>query len=122
MTPKPPKPDTKAASSWITGGREELKNQSPAQRGIHPQAVAEPAPAGKPKAAPTRKRFTVNLEIDLIEEARRMVANSLGLTLTGLVEEALRKELAKREREAGGAIPRTASAPKKGRPVVLKKG
>jgi len=112
MTPK--KPDSRAAAGWIVGGVEELKNQTPAQRGM-----VRP-PEEKAKAVPSRKRFTVNLDLELIERARITVANTLGLTLTGLVEDALRKELAKMEKERGGAISGNVSAPKKGRPVVIK--
>jgi len=114
MTPKQ-KPDPKAAASWITKGRAELQAQTPAQRGFK-----EEDPAPKSKAVPTRKRFTVNMDLELIERARITVANTLGLTLTGLVEDALKKELAKIEKERGGVISGNVSAPKKGRPVILK--
>ena len=115
MTPtKPMKPDTKKAAAWITQGREELHAQSPAQRGI---AKKEPATAME---KPKRERFTVNLDPDLIEWARRAVVHTPGLTLTGLVEEAVTKELERREKKQGEPFPETTARPTKGRPVTLK--
>ena len=69
---------------------------------------------------PTRKRFTVNLDTDLIEWARQAVVFTPGLSLSGLVERALTSELERMVKSRGKAFPTTTFTPKKGRPVVLK--
>jgi hypothetical protein len=114
-TPKK-KPDTQAAASWITQGRAELHQQSPAQRGIQHPNSSQQEKVERPK----RERFTVNLDPSLIEWARRAVVHTLGLTLSGLMEEALTRELVRREKKNGEAFPTSAMTPKKGRPVKLK--
>ena len=102
------------AASWITQGRAELQAQTPAQRGIK---EAPEAPKRKGPAQPARERFTANLPPDLIEWARRAVVNSPGLTLTGLMERALSRELRQMEKDRGEPFPETFSKPKRGRPV-----
>ena len=116
MTTKTKKPDTKAAADWITKGRAELQAQTPAQRGYKEAAPAAPEKAPKPK----RERFTVNLSPDLIEWARRAVVFTPGQSLTGLMEEALTRELERLEKKRGDAFPETTATPKKGRPLTLK--
>jgi len=111
------KPDPKKAASWITGGREELKAQTPAQRGIHQAPPASPAVK---VAKPKRERFTVNLDPDLINWVRKAVVFTPGQSLTGLLEEALRRELERLEKKRGEAFPDTTATPKKGRPVTIK--
>ena len=110
MTPK--KRDFSAYSSFIERGVGELAKQTPEMRGIK-------VPPTK-KTQPNRERFTVNLPPDLIEWGRRAVVNTLGLTLTALIEEALTRELERREAKNGGPFPTTTETPKKGRPVKLK--
>jgi hypothetical protein len=66
-----------------------------------PQAVVE-EPAVP--LAPSRERVTIALPADLMERARNAVYWTPGATLAGLVEEAVRVELAKREAESGGAF------------------
>jgi len=100
---------------FIAKGNVEQDQLRPEQRGIHSPAVVP-----KEKAAATRKRFTVNLELSLIDQARNAVANTLGLTLSALVEQALRKELAELAKKRGTDHQVTPAAPKKGRPVVIK--
>lgn len=102
-------------SNFIEQGVGELAKQTPKQRGIK-----VPDQAGEKKAQPNRERFTVNLPPDLIEWARRAVVNTLGMTLTSLMEKALIKELERLENKNGGAFPTTTETPKKGRPVKLK--
>ena len=113
MTPKPKKLDSKAAAGWIVGGVEELKNQTPAQRGLQRPAEEKPKPR-------KRERFTVNLAPDLIEWARRAVVFTPGQSLTGLMEEALTHELERLEKKQGAPYPATTATPKKGRPITLK--
>jgi hypothetical protein len=105
-------------SAFIHQGTTELAKQTPAQRGIR-AAVKETT---EKTTKPNRERFTVNLPPDLIEWARRAVVHTLGLTLSGLMEEALTKELSLRERKNGEAFPTSARALKRGRPVRLKGG
>jgi hypothetical protein len=107
------KPAASDAASWITRGRAELQAQTPAQRGI--QEAPQEAP--KRKGQPTRERFTTNLPPDVIEWARRAVVFSPGLTLSGLVERALARELRQMEKERGEAFAKTFLKPKLGRPV-----
>ena len=118
MTAKTKKPDTKAAADWITKGRAELQAQTPAQRGFKEPATSAPAPEKAPR--PKRERFTVNLSPDLIEWARRAVVFTPGQSLTGLMEEALTRELERLEKKRGDAFPETTATPKKGRPLTLK--
>jgi hypothetical protein len=118
MTPKAQKPDPKAAASWITKGRAELQAQTPAQRGFKEPVAETPAKPAKAK----RERFTVNLSPDLIEWARRAVVFTPGQSLTGLMEEALTRELERLEKKQGAPYPETTATPKKGRPVTLKNG
>ena len=104
--------------AWIALGGEELKAQSPAQRGIH-QPEAKSFPEEKKEKA-KRERFTVNLNPELINWARRAVVFTPGQSLTGLVEEALTRELERLETEKGKPFPSTTATPKKGRPVTIK--
>ena len=109
-----PKKDLSQFSSFIEQGVGELAKQSPAQRGIRVPVEAKKETRAK------RERFTVNLDPDLIEWARRAVVHTLGLTLSGLMEEALTRELERREKKNGEAFPTSDLTPKKGRPVKLK--
>jgi hypothetical protein len=72
-------------------------------------------PSGPP-AAP-RERVTIALPADLMERARNAVYWTPGATLAGLVEEAVRVELAKREAEEGGPFKARSSHLKPGRRV-----
>jgi hypothetical protein len=113
------KRDPDIAVSWIADGQEELKMQTRAQRGIHPPKVKAQDVAKTEDAK--RKRFTVNLAPDLIEWARRAVVFTPGQSLSGLVEEALTRELKRLEKSRGEAFPTTTATPKKGRPIILNK-
>jgi hypothetical protein len=106
-----------AASSWITQGREELKAQTPAQRGI---VVEKPSSPEEKRPKAKRERFTVNLTPDLINWARKAVIFTPGQSLTGLMEEALTRELERLEKKRGEPFPDTTATPKKGRPLTIK--
>ena len=101
--------------AFIHQGTTELAKLRPEQRGIK-ATVKEATEPTKAK----RERFTVNLDPDLIEWARRAVVHTLGHTLTGLMEEAITRELDRREKKNGGPFPTSTATPKKGRPVKLK--
>lgn len=101
-------------SAFIHQGTTELAKLRPAQRGI--TVPKEEPQEGKAR----RERFTVNLDPSLIEWARRAVVHTLGLTLSGLMEEALTRELERREKKNGEPFPTSTATPKKGRPVKLK--
>jgi len=62
----------------------------------------------------------VNLNPELINWARRAVVFTPGQSLTGLVEDALTRELERLETERGEPFPSTTATPKKGRPVTIK--
>jgi hypothetical protein len=118
MSPvKTKKPNTKQASAWITGGREELKAQTPAQRGI---VVEKPSSPEEKKPKAKRERFTVNISPDLINWARKAVIFTPGQSLTGLMEDALTRELERLEKKRGEPFPDTTATPKKGRPLTIK--
>lgn len=111
----PKKKDLSQLTAFIRQGTTELQKLRPEQRGIH-SAVKETTEEGPAK----RERFTVNLDPETIEWARRAVVHTLGLTLSGLVEEALARELSRREKQNGGPFPTSTATPKKGRPVKLR--
>jgi hypothetical protein len=112
------KPATKTAESWITQGRGERKDATPAQRGIQKPKTKDPQE--KKKEPAKRERFTVNLAPTLIEWARRAVVFTPGQSLSGLAEDALTRELTRLEKQRGEPFPSTTATPKKGRPVTLK--
>jgi hypothetical protein len=93
--------------------------QAPTKRGIKTPKV-KPHQEDK-KVDAKRERFTVNIGNDVIEWARRATVFTPGMSLSGLVEEALTRELKRREKERGEAFPTTTLTPKKGRPIVLNK-
>ena len=111
----------KQAAGWITGGPEELKTQTPAQRGIHRSNDKSSHYSHREKKEKSkRERFTVNLNPELINWARRAVVFTPGQSLAGLVEDALTRELGRLEAERGEPFPSTTATPKKGRPVTIK--
>ena len=127
----PKKPTTKKAAStldkakqaagWIAGGHGELKAQTPTQRGIHrPEDKSSLYSPREKKEKAKRERFTVNLNPELINWARRAVVFTPGQSLAGLVEDALTRELGRLEAERGEPFPSTTATPKKGRPVTIK--
>lgn len=109
------KPSSRAAAKWITQGRAELHAQTTAQRGIQ---TPKETPGRPPKS--TRERFTVNLPPELNEWARRAVVNTLGMTVSGLVERALIRELKRLEKERGEPFPATIEKPQRGRPARVR--
>lgn len=83
------------------------------QRGQMKQA--EPVEPAAPEA---RQRFTVHLPALLVEQLRRAVFYSPGVTLSGLAEQALRQALARLEKEHGGPFPDSRGS-LRGRPIKL---
>ena len=109
------------AAAWIAGGHGELKAQTPAQRGIlQPGGKSSHYSFGEKKEKAKRERFTVNLNPELINWARRAVVFTPGQSLTGLVEQALTRELERLEKKRGEPFPSTTATPKKGRPLTIK--
>jgi hypothetical protein len=111
------KPATKNAESWITQGRGERKDATPAKQEIH-KSKTEDSQEKKREPA-KRERFTVNLAPTLIEWARRAVVFTPGQSLSRLAEDALTRELTRLEKQRGEPFPSTTATPKKGRPVTL---
>ncbi len=69
----------------------------------------------------TEGRLQVYVEPALVERAKREAFWTPGLTLSALVEEALRRELARREEERGGEkLPDRTGPLKEGQPLKLK--
>ncbi len=108
------KQNPNSLSAFVDQGTTELAKQTPAMRGI------KTPPPEKEKGKPNKERFTINASPDLIERARRTVVHTLGLTLSGLVTEALIKELDLREKKNGGPFPHSSATPQVGRPVKVK--
>ncbi len=72
---------------------------------VVPMARPETAvPEQSAPPSPPRERVTIALPADLMERARNAVYWTPGATLAGLVEEAVRVELAKREAENGSVF------------------
>jgi hypothetical protein len=69
---------------------------------VVPMGRPGPAAEAAPEPVAPRERVTVALPADLMERARNAVYWTPGATLTALVEDAIKLELAKREAEAGG--------------------
>lgn len=63
-----------------------------------------------------RQRFTVHLPADLVEQLRRAVFWTPGLTLSDLAEDALRQAVGRLEKEHGGPFPELRGSIR-GRPV-----
>jgi hypothetical protein len=64
----------------------------------------------------TRKRLTVYLPLELLERARNTVYWSKGLTLAGLIEQALADSLNRKEEVNGKTFPQRLEELKGGRP------
>src|SRR5215217_6270998 len=65
----------------------------------------------------TKERLTVHVPVELIDRVKNIVYWTPGLTLARLAEEALTKEVEKREKERGEPFPRRAEELKGGRPL-----
>ena len=65
----------------------------------------------------SKERLTVHVPVDLIDRVKNIVYWTPGLTLARLAEEALTKEVEKREQERGEPFPRRAEELKGGRPL-----
>ena len=115
---KTKKPTNQDVEAWATGKQAGPTSQVSNQRGSAKSKVVDSQEEKKVDAK--RERFTVNIGNDVIEWARRATVFTPGMSLSGLVEEALTRELKRREKERGEAFPTTTMTPKKGRPIVLK--
>lgn len=69
-----------------------------------------------PPVLGVRQRFTVHLPADLVEQLRRAVFWTPGLTLSDLAENALRQAVGRLEKERGGPFPELRGSIR-GRPV-----
>ena len=103
------KNDVSRRNQFIKNGKAEEPSEA------NPGANSDATPKTK------RERFTVNLSSDLIEWARRAVVFTPGQSLSGLVEDALTRELECLEMEQGKPFPSTMAKPKRGRPITLNK-
>jgi len=65
----------------------------------------------------TKERLTVHMPVELIERVKNIVYWTPGLTLARLAEEALTKEVEKREQERGEPFPRRTEELRGGRPL-----
>ena len=77
------------------------------------QRTREEGPSGRV----TKERLTVHVPVELIDRVKNIVYWTPGLTLARLAEEALTKEVEKREKERGEPFPRRAEELKGGRPL-----
>ena len=64
-----------------------------------------------------KERLTVHVPVELIDRVKNIVYWTPGLTLARLAEEALTKEVEKREQERGEPFPHRAEELKGGRPL-----
>ena len=86
-----------------------------------PQRPAEPGRAGEGTAAGERRvpraRITVQLDGELVDRMKNAVYWTPGLTLAGLAETALRREMEAREKERGEPFPPRREELRPGRPL-----
>ena len=66
----------------------------------------------------TKERLTVHVPVELIDRVKNIVYWTPGLTLARLAEEALMREVEKREKERGEPFPHRAEELKGGRPLT----
>ncbi|MBV9455127.1 MAG: hypothetical protein JOZ19_13580 [Rubrobacter sp.] len=64
-----------------------------------------------------KERLTVHMPVELIDRVKNIVYWTPGLTLARLAEEALTKEVEKREKERGEPFPRRTEELRGGRPL-----
>jgi hypothetical protein len=64
-----------------------------------------------------KERLTVHVPVELIDRVKNIVYWTPGLTLARLAEEALTREVEKREKERGEAFPHRTEELKGGRPL-----
>lgn len=75
-------------------------------------------PAGEQPAAPQRAKLTTSVGVPVLDRAKSAVYWTPGLTLAALVEEALRREVKRREKHRGEPFPARAGALTPGPPVA----
>ena len=79
------------------------------------QALKSVAPPGTGK-----QRATIHIPVDLLDKMRDAVYSIPGLTMSNLVDEAVRKHLVELEKkQKGGVIPKRVAENKGGRPVKM---
>lgn len=71
----------------------------------------------KTETAPRKVVASVRLTPDLLEQAKRAAFWTPGLTLGGLIEESLRRELARLEKGRGSPFPKRTGQLRSGRPL-----
>lgn len=77
----------------------------------------ETPPSFEPVNKAVKQRVTFQLSSSVIEQARNAVYWTPGLTMSGLAEEALKRELARLEEKRGMPFSERAQELKAGRPV-----
>jgi hypothetical protein len=95
-----------------------MVGQNGRQNGWTATASTVGVKSGKAKGI-TRKRLTVYLPLELLERARNTVYWSKGLTLAGLIEQALADSLNRKEQVNGKIFPQRLEELKGGRPRRL---
>jgi hypothetical protein len=75
------------------------------------------SPRETPASPPERGKLTVEIDAEVLEAAKDAVYWTPGLTLVGLVEEALRREVGRREEERGEGFPVRGGELTPGRPI-----
>jgi hypothetical protein len=81
------------------------------------QEVPPPTPPEESPKPRRRERLTVQIDPDLINQARNSVYWTPGLTLAALTEEAIKRYLEHLETERGEAFPARKQDLKAGRPI-----
>lgn len=85
-----------------------------------PRVEVREQPARKPRrktALPVRGKLTVEIDAEVLGAAKDAVYWTPGLTLAGLVDEALRREVGRREEERGEGFPVRGGELTPGRPI-----
>lgn len=85
---------------------------------IIPATIAEAGEeAVNGRRAPAKERFSAYIASNLLDRARNATYWTPGATMNALVEEAVRREVERREKEKGEAFPARPTALRGGRPV-----
>jgi len=92
-------------------------NEPESDRSIPPAASQKQRTREESPGRVAKERLTVHVPIELIDRVKNIVYWTPGLTLARLAEEALTKEVEKREQEQGGAFPHRAEELRGGRPL-----
>ena len=93
--------------------RRELESDTP----IPPAATERQRAREEPSGRVIKERLTVHVPVELIDRVKNIVYWTPGLTLARLAEEALTKEVEKREKERGEPFPHRTEELRGGRPL-----